>query len=126
MIPRIRKIKATSSWLKDFYTLLIRGLPTEFKECGVHMRGLYYDKIICKWYMKPNTVPGRNTYQVSVDKASLDEGWTLKKAVSDMIADIDKIAKKNGYACVRTPSDIEPMTYLMGLKGLDLILIAQT
>ena len=126
MITRIRKIKAASSWPKDFYTLLIRGLPTEFKECGVHMRGLYSDKIICKWYMKPSTVPGRNTYQVSVDKASLDEGWTLKEAVSDMLADIDKIAKKNGYARVRTPSDIEPMTYLMGIKGLDLILIAQT
>ena len=120
-----KKVKAKSSWPEDFYTLLVRGMPSEFKECGNHMRGLYVDNVIGKWYMKPTVHLERNTYLIELDKFSLKEEWTLKDAVVDMLQDINRIAKQYSYTKVKTPEELVPKTYVIGTKGAGLMLVAQ-
>ena len=120
-----KKVKARSSWPNDFYTLLTLGMPIEFKNCGTAMRGLYVDKVVAKWYMKPTVQPGRHTYQISFDKFSLAEGFTLQAAVVDMLRDIAKVAKQYAYTRVASPGLLVPMTYVVGTSGTGLMLVAQ-
>lgn len=121
----LTKVTARSSWPDDFYTLLTLGMPSEFKNCGTAMRGLYMDKIVAKWYMKPTIKPARNTYEISFDKYSVKEGFTMQSAIADMIEDICGVAKKNGFTRVKTPQELVQNTFLLGRSGFDLIVMSQ-
>jgi len=102
----------TAAWPKDFFSLCAKEMPKEFKEAvSITIRGYYKDIMDFTCYMRTSqSNPLIRFYDFEQDTSTKP---ATKEGVDDFVADIRKIAKKNGMVEIRDIKNMMGHTYAL-------------
>ena len=109
----MKYLQLTATWPEDFFSVLVRKMPSEFKDSkSAQMRGTYEHKVVMQCYkvVLPK-FPTADVFDFKVIKHVSSEDGGLR----DFLEDIRKIARTEKLTEAKTPADLKAKTFLLSL-----------